>query len=442
MASEDIPIPLSLLLLPPPPSPPSSNALKAAYAQPLAYVLRSVAKLPNESGKASILDVAVPCIFSFKLDGSARSRIYYQVQKLLARLYSLVSIICAQQNIEVEDPGGVNVRFFLLEYSQDLQFDGTEKPSSLKSVPSGPLVNLPTLARCNRPWMRVYSFGCEGGEAILKSFKGLRARLFPKAEHLDTVIVLGNMEMNEASKSEISVSQAEKRSERQHESVAVGGTFDHLHAGHKLLLTMTAFVLEPPLDSSRRRGPINPHDRALTIGITGDELLQNKKFADYMQSWGDRLNGVVDFLVGILDFSPPEKGSMVWGTVRNTGGKIFNVSLLYPHIDIRCVEISDPFGPTITDESISALVISAETRAGGTAVNEKRREKGWAELEVFEVDVLDAGEEGDDDSGPVREDFASKISSTEIRRRKSDMAQAGDERPSKRPRTKEQEVKI
>ncbi len=439
MDSEDIPIPLSLLLLPPQPSPPSSSALKAAYAQPLAYVLRSVAKLPTHSSNASILDIALPCVFSSTQDRSVRSSIYDAVQKLVARLYRLVSIICAQQSIEVEGPGGVNVRVFLFEYSQELQFDGTEQPSSLRSSPSGPLIDLPTLAGCDRDWMRVYSFGCEGGEVLLRYFKNLRAQVVPKAENLDIVIVLGDTEMDQASNSEPSVSQTPKRSEIKHESVAVGGTFDHLHAGHKLLLTMTAFVLEPSSDSSRNRSFVNTRNKTLTVGITGDELLQNKRFAEYMQSWGDRLDGVLNFLTGILDFSPPDKASKVWRRrVPSTSGELFEVTLLHPHMKIRCVEISDPFGPTITDESISALVISAETRGGGTAVNEKRREKGWAELEVFEVDVLDAVEEGDVDSGAVKEDFASKISSTEIRRRKCDMAQTGVERSSKRQRTKQQ----
>jgi phosphopantetheine adenylyltransferase len=44
-------------------------------------------------------------------------------------------------------------------------------------------------------------------------------------------------------------------------------------------------------------------------------------------------------------------------------------------------------------------------------VNEKRKEKGWKELEVFEVDVLDATEE----SAAVSEGFESKLSSTAIR---------------------------
>ena len=435
MASEDIPTPISLLLLPPLPSLPSSSALKAAYSQPLAYVLRSVAKLPNETQKASILDIALPCRFSSAQDRIARSSIYDQVQKLVARLYRLLSIICAQQSIEVDGPGGVNFRVFLLEYARDQPFDEEDKDSSLKSSPSGPLINLPRLAQCGRPWTRVYSFGCEGGEALLRDFKGLRVRLMAESKNLDTVIVLGDTEMNETSNSDIPVPQAEKRSDKKHNSVAVGGTFDHLHAGHKLLLTMTAFLLEPPSHAPLKRKPGKPYDMTLTVGITGDELLRNKKFAEFMQSWRERFREVLDFLVGILDFSPTGQGRMMQTLVARNS---FNVLLLDAYVEVKCVEISDPFGPTITDESISALVISAETRSGGAAVNERRREKGWAELEVFEVDVLDAEEEDDNASATVKADFASKISSTEIRRRVSNMSLAGDDSSSKRPRTQEQ----
>ena len=79
------------------------------------------------------------------------------------------------------------------------------------------------------------------------------------------------------------------------------------------------------------------------------------------------------------------------------------------------------YGPTVTDEDISALVISKETRAGGKAVNDKRGEKGWKALEVFEVDVLDARPEGSEEGGVEKEGFEEKISSTEIRRRLVEM---------------------
>jgi phosphopantetheine adenylyltransferase len=53
---------------------------------------------------------------------------------------------------------------------------------------------------------------------------------------------------------------------------------------------------------------------------------------------------------------------------------------------------------------------------------DKRVEKGWAPLEVFEVGVLDAqpGTEDEDDSTGAavpKDAFESKISSTEIRQR-------------------------
>ncbi|KAI9846465.1 MAG: hypothetical protein M1830_007449, partial [Pleopsidium flavum] len=150
------------------------------------------------------------------------------------------------------------------------------------------------------------------------------------------------------------------------------------------------------------------------------------KFAKYMQTWDERQKGVLDFLISILDLSTPSHETITINRVSEPGpnGKAV-IARLEPDLTIRCVEISDPFGPTITDESISALVISAETRAGGKAVNDKRREKGWEDLEVFEVDVLDGEEERDDQATTTTEDFASKISSTEIRRRKSERSQSG-----------------
>ena len=52
-------------------------------------------------------------------------------------------------------------------------------------------------------------------------------------------------------------------------------------------------------------------------------------------------------------------------------------------------------------------------------MNDKRAEKGWAELEVFEVDVLDAepGDGEEEEGQAAKETFESKISSTELRRR-------------------------
>ncbi|MCJ1367318.1 hypothetical protein MMC16_006450 [Acarospora aff. strigata] len=424
MDDSGIPPSVSLLLLSVPPSPPSTSALKAAYGPALTSVFRSLANTPNKTAGSSILEVALPCLLSSAWDSSPRSDIYHRSQKLLAQLYKLVSIVCAQEGIDSDDHEGVEVRIILLSYAEGIHFGGEFDDAILKSPPPGPMISLPTLVRCDREWTShkqwtcVFSLECEEGEFLVRSFRNLRARFLPKAKPLDVVRVPGSVGFIDPNADAFSVTKPENQSDRRHHSVAVGGTFDHLHAGHKLLLTMTAFLLEPPKNAR------DTSNRILTIGITGDGLLRNKRFAEYMQSWEERCNRVMEFLTGTLDFLPPGQGRIVWSQVSQPA-KGITVKLLDLHLEIRCVEISDPFGPTITDESISALVISAETRSGGKAVNEKRREKGWAELEVFEVDVLDAGEDGEDESASVKEDFASKISSTEIRRRKGEKFRTG-----------------
>lgn len=56
-----------------------------------------------------------------------------------------------------------------------------------------------------------------------------------------------------------------------------------------------------------------------------------------------------------------------------------------PDILYDIVTISDPFGPTITDESLQCIVLSEETRKGGEAINIKRKEKvcGWCGIEGY-----------------------------------------------------------
>ncbi|KAL8776514.1 MAG: hypothetical protein Q9203_003260 [Teloschistes exilis] len=205
-----------------------------------------------------------------------------------------------------------------------------------------------------------------------------------------------------------------------HASVAVGGTFDHLHSGHKLLLSMTALVLD------RTTSPGSGSKPSITVGITGDELLKNKKLREHLESWHQRQAAVQNFLLAFLgEEAPSEQDSSACelepGRQQRT---VYN--LLPSGIAIRYVEIFDAFGPTITDETITALVLSGETRAGGKAVNEKRGEKGWEPLDIFEVDVLDSSPDDGDTGKPQSQDFQNKISSTAIRQRIEQRSRTSD----------------
>ncbi|KAI8371687.1 uncharacterized protein BYT42DRAFT_581121 [Radiomyces spectabilis] len=148
--------------------------------------------------------------------------------------------------------------------------------------------------------------------------------------------------------------------------VAAGGTFDHIHAGHKILLTMTALLA----------------DKRVVIGVTDDSMLKSKKYRELIAPIDERIKAVHQYLQSV-------RSNLVYDVVP----------------------ISDPFGPTVTDASIDGLVCSQETIKGGHAVNEERQKKEFQPLDLRVIDVIssdNAAVEGDDMN-------VLKISSTWIR---------------------------
>ena len=354
-----------------------------------------------------VLDIAILCERSNIHSEDARSSAYTYFQRILSTLYKLGCYICAAEDGGRQNSKNADFRILLVCNDNDAINHKAQDNRMLLS--QGPLISLKVLARSIRSWSTVYAIEGEPGEALLRHFTESRRPLSLQRPTMiwETRRVIGG--------TSIKISGIESKSKettgsgKKHCSVALGGTFDHLHAGHKLLLTAAALILQPVSDSSESGG------RCLTVGITGDELLKTKKYAEFLESWDERQRAVIHFLSAMMDFDSSGDGLEVERVMdEGPNGKAMNCKM-NGNLTIRCVEISDPFGPTITDEAISALVISGETRSGGKAVNDKRAEKDWPLLEVFEVDVLDASTDKEVDATEA-EGFQSKISSTEIRR--------------------------
>ncbi|TRM62564.1 hypothetical protein BD626DRAFT_569714 [Schizophyllum amplum] len=166
--------------------------------------------------------------------------------------------------------------------------------------------------------------------------------------------------------------------------VALGGTFDHLHAGHKILLTMAAWIAR----------------EKLIVGITDDALLVRKRYAEALESISLRERKLRAFL-----------------------------TLLNPTLTYDIVPITDVYGPTGWDENIQALVVSKETESGAQAIAKHREEKGLPALQTFVIDVisptshlLDA-----EDEHALRE---TKMSSTFIRQWIIEQQQQEDSHPA------------
>jgi pantetheine-phosphate adenylyltransferase len=121
--------------------------------------------------------------------------------------------------------------------------------------------------------------------------------------------------------------------------IAVGGTFDPLHEGHKALLAKAAEL--------SRGGE-------LLVGLTSSEMVRNKSHdvADYRQRFED-----------VLRF------------IRSQG------------IEPIIVRLDDPYGPTI-HEDFDCIVVSPETHPVALKINSIRRENGLEPLKIVLVDYV------------------------------------------------------
>ncbi|KAI5855127.1 pantetheine-phosphate adenylyltransferase-like protein [Durotheca rogersii] len=395
----------SLLLLPPPPHPPSRLALNTAYEPPLKA---AISKLNNETAGKDGATLIVAPVLPILAGSSARQKSlsWSHAQSVIAGLYGVVSAICAQLSIPTDihaGPGSVDVRVVLVDRE-------LPKPAATVSKPAvGPnntvIINLATFAAAYHPWEYIFHPNNEPGYELLSNYlKVLEG--FQTLRQSQLVVVEGGLSVTTRPPSPSgALSHTALRA-----VVCLGGTFDHLHLGHKLLLTAAAMLLKVPKEGA-------PSPCQFIIGVTGDELLKRKKYAEYVQPWDERATNIIDFLSTVLDLSRNGWGKDKRQLSLEKQGEVVAV-FRDGTIEVRCVVIQDAYGPTVTTENMDALVVSAETRAGGNAVNERRKELGWRQLEIFEVDVLDAG--GIVEKSPETQDFTTKISSTAIRKQKAE----------------------
>eukprot|EP00835_Amoeboradix_gromovi_P007035 NODE_1009_length_2251_cov_0.242565.p1 type:complete len:251 gc:universal NODE_1009_length_2251_cov_0.242565:2124-1372(-) len=141
--------------------------------------------------------------------------------------------------------------------------------------------------------------------------------------------------------------------------IALGGTFDHMHSGHYLLLYTAAFL-----------------SRKITCGV-------------------------VEF--------PKKNQQHLIRTIKDRSTDVSRILSCFNSI-VQILPINDPYGPTTSNPDISAVLASTETKSNALKINEIRVANNLSSLQIVLVDTIpDLKMGGKLSSSKIRDDLA-KIS--------------------------------
>jgi pantetheine-phosphate adenylyltransferase len=136
----------------------------------------------------------------------------------------------------------------------------------------------------------------------------------------------------------------------------MGGTFDHLHEGHKFLISTALSISEK-----------------VVIGLTTENLLKNKKYFSKLEDYKTRENNLTTFIKTITDLNR-----------------------------VEIIELNDHYGPPVNEPEYEGLIVSQETYKTGVEINEIREKNGFKPLIIIVIPM-------------IKDNNHKKISSTAIR---------------------------
>ncbi|CCU83038.1 hypothetical protein BGHDH14_bgh00288 [Blumeria hordei DH14] len=385
---------ISLLLLPATVTGLTVESLCIAYEAAVTAAISSIKMCPFETE----LLVAIDWNFLYRPVYSSNTELFENAQKLVGCAYSLIYKVSVKLGLDGGSADGneIDFRIVLMNCNET----SLHCHSQTLKWPLGPIFSLESLAATQYSWNSIFSTEDQDGKTLLEQYRHVESLIHASSQPEPRMSVIQKDAHHD--------SDANGQQLKKHASIAVGGSFDHLHIGHKYLLTATFLLLQLSDASSYAK---------LTIGITGDKLLANKSYSELIQSWEERYEGVLDFVLSLLPLSHTARRNAIMAaekTDTDARRRIVSISFHDKQLSIECVELQDSSGPVVTNESITALVLTSETRSGGIEIMRKRAEKGLQPLKIHEIDVLETHEA---DRGPSTEEFAHKISSSRIRKR-------------------------
>ncbi|MBD3198039.1 MAG: pantetheine-phosphate adenylyltransferase [Candidatus Lokiarchaeota archaeon] len=138
--------------------------------------------------------------------------------------------------------------------------------------------------------------------------------------------------------------------------VGLGGTFDHLHKGHRLLLETALNV-----------------GYNVVIGLATKDLLENKEYSSKLESFKTRKKNLEEFISTLAELQR-----------------------------VEIIKLNDPYGPPAYEADYQGIIVSEETYETALKINQMRKDKGIDPMIIVVIPLL-------------KDENNKKISSTIIR---------------------------
>jgi len=137
----------------------------------------------------------------------------------------------------------------------------------------------------------------------------------------------------------------------------MGGTFDHLHDGHK-------FLIKTALNFSKK----------IVIGLTTEDLLKKKKYAEKIENYKTREQNLKTFI--------------------NSIGHLNRVEI---------IPLNDLYGPPVHDPEYEGIIASQETYRNALKINEIRESKSFTPLIIIIIPMIKNSQNSIISSTSIRE---------------------------------------
>ncbi|XP_075265769.1 bifunctional coenzyme A synthase-like [Convolutriloba macropyga] len=206
------------------------------------------------------------------------------------------------------------------------------------------------------------SFLCKYGSSFEETLFDKKDEYFAKFTHL----------INSSSFKELELSANPNENFpkilNEYHGVVLGGTFDNMHAGHELLLTLSTYLAK----------------NKIVVGVTDDDYVSKRKqLPEFIDPAASRVIQVKQYIQSIK-----------------------------PSVnEVIVEEMNDGYGPSIREKDLNAIVVSTETVKGGEAVIKKRLELGLCRLDIEKIDIII-----DSDSDDSKSWLEDKLSSSNRRK--------------------------